>query len=463
MRRTLLTLAFCLCLPVTAWALLPDIERGKRAYEQGDLSAAQENLEPLAIRGYVEAQHYLARVHRDQFEATGNDEHRDSAIYWLSRSQVEYPADAYTLARLSYAKTGAPDLLIDARDALKRSLGSEPRKVVPELISLYRDYPALSSEEDLLKLLNRAVRIGDRSSLSAVVSWYESNQDAQANYEQLIALCSRHFRQVPDCLPPLTANARRLKDDALVTRYVTYALDTFPGSDVDARQLDDMASALLDDDIAAPAGHTHAISLLTVAGKHYPRAQARHAGLLLDRPDLASQQDDPVGMLESAYKAGSMDAALSLGRLYMDADFDDAEPDVAERYLVEAASVMSAGKYSLARYLTRGYAGDRYYPKAVELLVDAGRDGYERADYELAQIFSRRVGVEQNLVYAYSFALIARHNDIQQAQGLLNELRAQMTADELSGAKALAQRELDARKARRAPQQLQIADNTKSE
>ena len=180
------------------------------------------------------------------------------------------------------------------------------------------------------------------------------------------------------------------------------------------------------------------------------KALARLGDLLVDRPDLI-EDADPIGMLERAHEAGSAEAALTLGRAYMNGTLVEIDPDRAEDYLKQAAEALPAGKFSLARYYMRGFAGDAQYTRAAPLLLDAARAGYRRADLDLARFYSENRVVKANPAYAYAFARIAETNEVDGAEAFIAQLQPQLDDAMRAEGNAVAEKEYDARVQRREP------------
>ena len=132
------------------------------------------------------------------------------------------------------------------------------------------------------------------------------------------------------------------QNDERMDALIDQALSRYPSRDVDADLLYAMASALLTNDVPQPPEQLRAAELLEIAAKRRVKALARLGDLLVDRPDLI-EDADPIGMLERAHEAGSAEAALTLGRAYMNGTLVEIDPDRAEDYLKQAAEALPAG------------------------------------------------------------------------------------------------------------------------
>ncbi|WP_133249225.1 tetratricopeptide repeat protein [Abyssibacter profundi] len=444
--RHLVTLLL-LCTPlVTQAVLLPDLERGIRALEAGEVERAEANLRPLAKAGYVEAQHYLARLYKQ----ANTPKSRLEAIRWYEASVSAYPLDIEPLARLRFLETGDPQHLLNAEQALVRLKKQGHPDALRRIIRLYRDFPGLVDDARIGRLLGEALETDDPDNIATVIDWYRKNDGVRENFIQLIQLCSRHYRRVDDCLPDLVLNARMGQNDERMDALIDQALSRYPSRDVDADLLYAMASALLTNDVPQPPEQLRAAELLEIAAKRRVKALARLGDLLVDRPDLI-EDADPIGMLERAHEAGSAEAALTLGRAYMNGTLVEIDPDRAEDYLKQAAEALPAGKFSLARYYMRGFAGDAQYTRAAPLLLDAARAGYRRADLDLARFYSENRVVKANPAYAYAFARIAETNEVDGAEAFIAQLQPQLDDAMRAEGNAVAEKEYDARVQRREP------------
>ena len=102
--------------PVMASAL-PDLERGVAALDEGRLDDALTDLQPLALRGYLEAQVRLARLYAER----GREDDLDRAIHWYWTAHARDPRRVrIELARVLLDKgdtTAELDGLLEAAQA----------------------------------------------------------------------------------------------------------------------------------------------------------------------------------------------------------------------------------------------------------------------------------------------------------------------------------------------------------
>ena len=443
----LLIMILLMALPGMAQSvLLPDMERGVRAYQQRDFATAEANLEPLARMGYARAQHYLARLLRKRADQASLQE----AMRWYSESVRAYPMDVVPLARLRWKLEQDPEGLRQAHEQLSAEADAGDPQALENLVRLYRDFSWLADGHSVGLRLQQATASGDPDLVDEVVNWYEANDGLPANRARLVELCGQYADRVVDCYPVLVAEARGAQDYGAAERLVERALARYPDP-VGASSLYEIGAALQRSAIQTPPMSELAVQVLRVAARRRPRAQARLAELLLNRPDLVQAGEDPIAMLRAAMDAGSDDAQLTLGRAYLEGDRVEQDPEQARRLLEGIADRLPAAKFSLARYYSRGYGGDQGFPRAVSLLIDAARAGYSRADLELAQLYSQRLGIEANLKYAYSFALVARTNQVSGAEELLSRFSEQLEPQLQAEATALAAREFEGRRQRLPP------------
>lgn len=445
MCRWIATLA--LCLPLAAQgAVLPDISRGVQALEAGRLDQAEKNLLPLAKRGFVDAQHHLARLYKE----VGTPATRDEAIRWFEQSVAKYPMDADPLGRLRFEATGDAQHLKEVEAVLRKHHQLGDPDALKRLVRLYRDYPGLADDETVGDTLGVALATDDPDTIASVIDWYRKNDGVRENFVQLIQLCARHYRRVDQCLPDLALNARMGRNPERVRELMDRALARYPSERVDADLLYSMASDLLTNDVPQPPMQAEAIELLTAASERHVPALARLGELLTDRPDLIDDAN-PIEMLEEAHAAGSAEAALTLGRAYMNGTLVEIDPALAEQYLSEAAETLPAGKFSLARFYMRGFAGDEAYVRAAPLLLGAARDGYRRADLDLARFYADNRVVKANPAYAFAFARIAETNEVRGVGEFLNSLEPNLTEEMVAKGNQVAEQEYEARRYRDEP------------
>lgn len=445
---TLLALAFS-----SASLALPDLERGIRYYKDGRYEAAEADLAPLAEKGYVEAAHYLARLYYRR-EGEGDAER---ALRWFGESVDRYPLDIAELARLRFARDGDLAIIREAADRLQLMAPRHRDEAWAKLLKLARDFPQAFDADATNRLIARALEHGGEKNLRAVIGLYKSYRHVPANRKALVELCEAHRAVEPNCYTELVREARRRDAPEAVDTYLGEARRAFDRGRIDADELDDIASALIDDDIGTAPMSQRAADLLAKAQAGSRRARARLGALLLDEPNLETEHE-AIALLESALKAGSPDAGLELGRAYLNGDQVDVDPDRALELLEQAAQVLPAGTYSLAKYHLRGYSGHRGPLQAAELLLKAARNGYARADLDLARLFTDRVGVADDPVKAYAFALIASRNGVRGAEERLAELDAAMDRGDVNRAKTMARKEWTARR-RVLPADPQLAMN----
>ena len=436
-----------LCLPLAAHAaVLPDIGRGVQALEAGRLDQAEKNLLPLAQRGFVDAQHYLARLYKQ----VGTEATRDEAIRWYEQSVSKYPLDADPLGRLRFEATRDPQHLLGVEQMLLQQREFGNPDALKRLVRLYRDFPGLADDDKIGDVLGAALATDDPDNIAAVIDWYRKNDGVRENFVQLIQLCARHYRRVDDCLPDLALNARMGRNPERVTELVDQALARYPSERVDAGLLYDMASRLLTNNVPQPPMQADAIELLEAASSRHLPALARLGEILTDRPDLI-EDANPIEMLEQAHAAGSADAALTLGRAYMNGTLVEIDPSRAEQYLSEASETLPAGKFSLARFYMRGFAGDDEYVRAAPLLLDAARAGYQRADLDLARFYAENRVVQANPAYAFAFARIAQRNEVSGVAEFLNQLQPRLTDDMVAQGNSVAEKVFEAPRYRNEP------------
>ena len=119
------------------------------------------------------------------------------------------------------------------------------------------------------------------------------------------------------------------------------------------------------------------------------------------------EADELVSKLTALSEQGYQEADLLLAKFYIYGNRTAEDPWQAETYLRKAAALPEA-KYHLGIILLSGELGYTRAQEGKDLLLAAGREGYSRAYSELMDVFSGFPGIQENKVYAHTFASITQ-------------------------------------------------------
>jgi TPR repeat protein len=266
----------------------PDLARGNQARLAGHFEEAQRDLLPLAQRGYVDAQLYLAAVYA-QLESPAAQQ---SAIDWYRRVLPRRPDAAMPLAR-AFIRRGDRASLQEAERLL---VAVQYLPEVPggraALLDLYGQYPQL----DVAGTAPAAAALAARSTLpdlrNAAISWYRAAIADPAHARRLLELCRANLRIAPACYVDLATYYRYSGNHAALDQLVTEAIESLHYASP-AANFDDLAF----DPIALPsiAGQL-AVALVsqpvdmdpTVDGEALPAAAAAEVALRAEASDDSS-------------------------------------------------------------------------------------------------------------------------------------------------------------------------------
>lgn len=422
-----------------AWSL-PDLARGKAALARGDLLMAEENLLPLAERGFVEAQLAVGRM----YIAEGTPESMDKAQRWYRRAIKSEPEARISLARLLLQNVETSDpleiesLLLDAQEA------SQPDALALR-VRLYRSYPHKFNSVSAAKFAERAADSRRADDRAEAISWYRVHSDVPAYASALATLCEQDKNLQEDCLADLARHYRlnnRREDVAALRKEVR---EKFAAGKISNDALERFAQVLAADELPGEADPKGAYKLLALIEAPTSETQARVAKLLISYPELDSSRD-PDTLLRRAYEQGSFEAAMLLGRRYLKPTNPNADPIRAQALLSEAADHVPAAHYFLGRFYERGYEGTVEATRALEHYLQAARQGYSRADLALSKMYSNNRGIKLDPVNAHVFARLAAHYQVEGAVEQLVEVQQSLSEQQLAEAQLKAEQEFDARR-----------------
>ena len=450
---------------------LPDLQRGRAELAAGNTEAAVQDFAPLAERGYPEAQIGLARIHT----ARGTPADIARAADWYRRALKSQPTVDLPLARM-LIRSATPANLNEAEGLLR---GAEQRgepRALAVLIALYTDHPELDLSGDTENLVRRAEALNPPlpQASAAVVRWYRTAPAGVAQSDALVKYCQTVLNILPDCYTDLARHYRAQGDTNRLAHYTELAATGYSQGSVPMPVIERLARHLVNPREPGEPQPRIAYRLLNLSDERSPAGQVLLANLLIQSPELDTRIN-PIQLLERAYAQGSPEAALALGRRYMEGSPIALEPRRAESYLIEAARTLPAAHLALGTLYERGMLGEADPVRALDHYLTAARAGSPRADWALARMFMASRGIARNTTNAYVFASLAVHNtsldgtesvtqsshqitqhDAEQAALLIEEreavtqLRNQMTPREVEQADVLTGQELAVRGARAA-------------
>lgn len=434
----LMALALLASASSDAWAL-PDLARGKAALDRGDLAAAEVDLKPLAEQGYLEAQIALARTYASQ----NTRESALKAVGWYRMAAKKDPALRLPLVR-TMMRSGRADP--KEVESLLKEVVNEDSAALPLQLRLYREFPQLTSRGAAAALAQKVAGSRLPEERAEAIAWYRDNREEPVAEKALVAMCERDRKVVQECYADLVMHYRSLEDQGALEKLGAEVLARYKDDQITPENLERVARAMSSEDDVGEPNVEGAYKLLTLIKQPSASVMARKARMLTLKPSL-DPEADPVEMLQKAYEAGSMEAALYLGRLYLDETNPHADAIEAERMLREAAPTLSGAHVWLGRLYERGYQGLPDPSRALKHYLVAARSGHPNADMALARMYSRNRGIRVDPVRAYAFAKLAEHYGNPGAPDLLNRLLPVMSEREIASAQALAEAEFDARHA----------------
>lgn len=445
MKSGLPLLALACALYGGACLALPDLARGLAAVQEGNVAKAEADLLPLAEQGYLDAQRALGRV----YAAQDTPEAAAKAVHWYRVAIEKDPAMRLPLVR-SLLRTGPLKNPAEVETLLKDVARDQESAALPLQLRLYREYPQLVE-------LKRAALIAQRVAGSKLVeergeaiAWYRANRSEPAYEKALVALCEKDRKSVEECYPDLARHFRAVADTGALAKLRKESLERFAQQQMSPETLERIARHLSADDLPGKPAPEIAYALLAKIKTPSPTVIARKARLLIAQPNL-DPTADAQALLQQAYEQGSAEAALQLGRLYLDDLNPSADPGRAAALLEEAAKTLPSAHTWLGRLYERGYLGQPDPAQALRHYLVAARAGFPNADFALARMYQSNRGVQVDVVKAYTFAKLAEHLGHPTAAALVAELLTGMTQEQIEQGQGLAERELAARNASAIP------------
>lgn len=439
-RILLSSLLLAICAASAAGDGLPDLDRGIKALEAGDLKAAERDLRPLAERNYLEAQIRMARLYA-QLGVPGSI---DEAVYWYRRALKRDPTLRVPLAKALLQGGGVAagneiDQLLREADAAGQADALHLR------LRLYREQPQLAAAAEAAELARRGGRSRSRQDVAEAISWYRANAEANPDFRaEAAVLCKGAKAWVGDCYVDLIRHYRVIEDRDALAETQDEAVALYKDMRLAAETIERMAHSLVTEALPGPRLDEPAFELFGLVADQSLTAKTRVARMLVEQPEL-DPQADPRPMLEEASAAGSAEASFYLGRLYMDEHAPYVDPKRAEQLLQQATAVDPRAHFYLGRLYERGYLGRAEPQRAFEHYLESARAGYARADLALAQLFSGNRGVRVDPVNAYAFARLAAHAQVPGGDALLMSLHSTVGQEQSALGQRKAEAEFEAR------------------
>jgi alginate biosynthesis protein AlgK len=425
-----------------ACAGLPDVGRGRAALARGDREAAERNFKPLAEEGFLDAQVQLAKVH----SKAETPQELQEAAFWYESVLERDPSVALQLARV-LLKLGDVQSMTRAEALLHAADARGDARALAALIEVYTNFPELDTGKSAPALVERASALQSPEAEGAVIHWYRQHATEPRYATALVERCTKARDRIPECYIDLARADRASGQKAALKEMLATAMARYKSGDLPPEVMERLGWALVADDVAGEAYPDSAYEVIKAVGENSPQAKVRLARLLVEYPYV-----DPLGKPEQLLlsvvdkNGGDADAALGLGRLYMNGVTVPVDFDKAVKYLEQASLTLPAAHYYLGRIFRKGQLGKPDPVRAAEHFLLAARGGYANADVALAQLYSDNRGVRPNLANAYVFASIAASAAVPDGKELLNQLQPSMSRKQVQDGQKLLQDEIAVRR-----------------
>ena len=474
-----------------------DLTRGRQAAAAGRVDDARRDLEPLAKRGYVDAQIALGRL----FVNLNDSAHLKDGIHWLREaSKHEHDLVATALGR-ALVREGSPASLDEGQPLLEEQWRRvKDPEALAGLIRLYADQPRRDTQHRLPELAKIAEASNNPEPRAALVYWYRRTPQIDDHAKKVVEICHHALDLVADCYIILVQDARARGDKDTMQRLASQAISQYKAGRAPAQTTANLARSLVatadDDQQFAPVAvsdlpEVDSADLVTGNGNGAPvpaekscdaepmvtdkAAQAAaqtQAQQDAGEPELANQilerlahgaDDAPIlaaGVvvrypylvpdfeIEQALKSGVEKrqalAHLYLGELYLFGQRAMRDPKAALEHLQIAAKSTATeveAHYYLGRLYQFGYLDEVDSDKALHELLWAARRGYSRADTQLARLYAMGRGICPNLVNAYVFAKLGSRDGTPAAIQLTKQIESALSPKQRAQASAQYERE----------------------
>lgn len=434
-------------------ASLPDLQLAKQAKSEGDLATAEANFRGLAEQGYVDGEIGLA----DILVRSPSPERQAQAEALYRHAQERSPVAAVRLGKwLANKPQPTPAERIEAERLLRQGLAAGDRSVLLPLVQLQLLDPQRLNSGEIDGELAQWQAQGMGEAQLGQILLYRARGDYAQHLPEIRRTCEAWLSQVSECYAELAAIYQKQGDGAARTALLERLQTAYQSAAVPPDRVLAVGKVLVDPVNGEPDPQA-AKALFESIAPVYADAWISLAELTLGYPDLGTAAD-AIGYLEQGVTAGSSQAALTLGQLYMKGREIPGDPQAAEKYLLQALPGEPKAHFFLGKLYGEGQLGDIDPDKALEHLLIAARNGNASADVALAQLFGAGKGVRVNRVYAYSFASLAMSQGLPQGQLLMERLAPQLTPEDRRQAEALLLREQQARSG----EQLSAQNSTQS-
>lgn len=406
---------------------LPDQDSANQALALGNYDQARMLYMALAERGFPDAQIALGDMY---YQGIGIAENRTEGMQWYA--QAAQSGDARALQRFAKSLT-----------TLNAFHSSDPQRAKTLLLKLW-DYEGKANVAlDLGRLIVLFPKHGTAEEARRWLTMALDQQQLEANYY----------------LGLLYAEGRLIDVDAVRARdYFVAALDESPlaahellklyGEHPELGDLQTLLENLIarksfeggksayhlgqifDRGELLPADPAKAEYFYLKALESYPKAILAMAGLYARNP-VVDPERQVFEWIEKADAAGFKEQAQLLrARILYEGKLVPGEPEEAERLYLSLAERSAEACYHLGMLYRLGYLGESDYLQSFQYFLKAARMGYESADVQLGDMFTKGRVIRPDLARAVSHYRLAASVGHVRAEELLQSLQTQLSPDE---------------------------------
>jgi TPR repeat protein len=285
---------------------LPDLTRGNQARLAGRLTEAERDLLPLARRGYVDAQLYVAAVYSEQETADA----QQAAISWYRVVLPRRPDAAIPLAR-AYMRRADRASLQEAKNLLVAAQSSAGGPAASAaLLDFYGQFPQFDAAGKSPAAAELAARSPFPELRNAAINWYRASIADPGRARRLLELCRANLNIAPACYVDLATYYRYSGNHMALDRLVTDAIKSMhhetPAANFDELAFDpivlpsiagQLAVALVSQPLEAdPAIEGEDLTAAAEAESAMRTEAADDSADLLGAPDLLPQYAAPPAL-----------------------------------------------------------------------------------------------------------------------------------------------------------------------
>ncbi|MEP7244352.1 MAG: hypothetical protein ABI885_11815 [Gammaproteobacteria bacterium] len=203
-----------------------DLQRGNQARLTGRLDEAERDLYPLALRGYPDAQLYLAAVYGQRETMAAQDD----AARWYRAVLPLRPEAAIPLARVLARRGDGFSVLEAERLLLQAQIEPGGPAGSAALLELYARFPQLDVGNRAAAMAKSADESRSLELRAAAIHWYRASLDSPDHARRLLESCRKNLDSVPMCYVDLATYYRYSADDKTLDALVTRAMQSLqPG------------------------------------------------------------------------------------------------------------------------------------------------------------------------------------------------------------------------------------------